>query len=126
MTFDFNINRFAVLSIAVSVKSDKRHGIYHSQAAYDGAEEEDHVLLDLLAPLQQDVEELNKAKGCQQETQHLNTDGWMEKLYSDLCQHLFLILGILLRKTNYIFLNYLRSLTILELHRQDVRMRPWS
>lgn len=35
---------------------------YHSQAAYDGAQKENHVLLDLLASLQQDVEELNKTK----------------------------------------------------------------
>lgn len=48
---------------------------YHSHTAYDGAEQEDHVLMDLLAPLQQDVEELHKAKGGQQETQHLNGRG---------------------------------------------------
>lgn len=45
--------------------------IYHSHAAYDGAEQKDHVLLDFLASLQQDVEELHKAKGGEKEAQHL-------------------------------------------------------
>lgn len=59
----------------VSTKLGKRLSIYHSHAANDWAEKEDHVLLDLLAPFQQDVEELHKAKGSQQETQHLNGTG---------------------------------------------------
>lgn len=50
----------------------KSHSIYHSHAAYNRAEQKDHVVLDILAPLQQDVEELHKAKWSQQETQHLN------------------------------------------------------
>lgn len=45
--------------------------IYHSHATYDGAEQKDHVLLDLLASLQQDVEELDKTKGGQKEAQYL-------------------------------------------------------
>lgn len=50
---------------------NKNFSIYHSHAAYDGAEQKDHVLLDFLAPLQQDVEELHKAEGGQKEAQHL-------------------------------------------------------
>lgn len=45
--------------------------IYHSHATYDGAEQKDHVLLDLLTSLQQDVKELDKAEGGQKEAQHL-------------------------------------------------------
>lgn len=37
------------------------------------------MLLDLLAPLQQDVEELHKAKGGEQEAQDLNRTGKYEK-----------------------------------------------
>ena len=44
---------------------------YHGHAAHDGAEQEHHVLVDLPAPLQQDVEELHEAEGGQQEAQHL-------------------------------------------------------
>lgn len=55
--------------------------VYHSHAAYDGAEQEDHVLMDLLASLQQDVEELHKAEGGQKEAQHLKRTGeWLKKL----------------------------------------------
>lgn len=45
--------------------------IYHSHTAYDGAQQKDHVLLDFLASLQKDVEELHKAKGGQKEAQYL-------------------------------------------------------
>ena len=48
---------------------------YHSHTAHDGAEQEHHVLVDLPAPLQQDVEELHKAKGGQQEAQNLAREG---------------------------------------------------
>lgn len=47
------------------------YSTYHSQAAYDGTEEEDHVVLDLMTPLQKNVEELHEAKWGQEEPQHL-------------------------------------------------------
>lgn len=52
------------------------------------------MLLDLLAPLQQDVEELHEAKGGQQETQHLKRTGKkrleeLSGIYSHICQYVF-------------------------------------
>lgn len=58
----------------------KSHSIYHSHAANNRAEQKDHVVLDILAPLQQDVEELHKAKWSQQETQHLNRAESMRRM----------------------------------------------
>lgn len=45
--------------------------IYQSHAPDDGAEQKDHVLFDLVASLQQNVEKLDKSEGGQKEAQHL-------------------------------------------------------
>lgn len=64
------------------------------------------MLLDLLAPLQQDIEELHEAKGGQQETQHLNmgqeSNGRRIEETFWIYSHIYMdisVLGILWRKT---------------------------
>ena len=74
----------------------EREIMYHGQAAYDGAEQEHHVVVDLISPLQQDVEELHEAKGSQQEAQHLDMgtqDRWENTMSIIGLIQLYMIIG---------------------------------
>lgn len=62
------------------------HYIYHSHAAYDGAEKENHVMVNILAPLQQDVEKFDKTKGSQKESQHLEGTSRFWNEHVSLCR----------------------------------------